>query len=266
MNHQTNLPRVVPVVDLQGGLVVRGIAGRRDEYRPIRSRLCQNPSPQHVGRALVEQLGLEEAYVADLDAIAGAPPAWKIYVELARCGLALWVDAGIASLERARQLAEFAEWGAPLQRIIVGLETLPAAEMLQPLACAIGSDRLVFSLDLKHGAPLTTIDAWRTLAPLEIAESVVAAGVQRLIVLDLALVGTGQGVATGPLCRAVRQMSPAIEITAGGGVRSVDDLGRLAAAGCDAALVASALHDGRITRDDLQTQTGRRSDEPRRSD
>ena len=26
---------VIPVLDLKGGLVVRGVAGRRDEYRPV---------------------------------------------------------------------------------------------------------------------------------------------------------------------------------------------------------------------------------------
>jgi hypothetical protein len=38
-----------------------------------------------------------------------------------------------------------------------------------------------------------------------------------------------------------------LQIVAGGGVRSAADLRSLSAAGCDAALVASALHDGRLT-------------------
>jgi phosphoribosylformimino-5-aminoimidazole carboxamide ribotide isomerase len=41
-------------------------------------------------------------------------------------------------------------------------------------------------------------------------------------------------------------------IVAGGGVRGVPDLEALANAGCDAALVASALHDGRLTPHDIR--------------
>jgi phosphoribosylformimino-5-aminoimidazole carboxamide ribotide isomerase len=74
-----------------------------------------------------------------------------------------------------------------------------------------------------------------------------------MIVLDLAQVGMGQGVGTEPLCRALRSLAPELEIIAGGGVRSLADLRSLAAAGCNAALVASALHDGRLTPQDCQT-------------
>ena len=35
-------------------------------------------------------------------------------------------------------------------------------------------------------------------------------------------------------------------------VRSIDDLRALADVGCGAALVASALHDGRVTRADIE--------------
>jgi len=50
------------------------------------------------------------------------------------------------------------------------------------------------------------------------------------------------GVPTLDLCRTLRKRCPQLEITSGGGVRSRDDLDRLAAAGCNRALVASALH------------------------
>jgi phosphoribosylformimino-5-aminoimidazole carboxamide ribotide isomerase len=61
----------------------------------------------------------------------------------------------------------------------------------------------------------------------------------------------GRGTGTLELVRRLRLSHPRLEITAGGGVRGVDDLRQLAEAGCDAALVASALHDGRITAKDV---------------
>jgi phosphoribosylformimino-5-aminoimidazole carboxamide ribotide isomerase len=56
-----------------------------------------------------------------------------------------------------------------------------------------------------------------------------------------------EGVGTESLCRQLRALDAEIEIVAGGGVRGLGDLESLAAAGCDGALVASALHDGRLT-------------------
>src|SRR4051794_13777326 len=97
---------VLPVIDLMRGLVVRGVGGRRESYEPIRSLLCDDARPASVARALAEA-GFRQTYVADLDAIAGAPPAWSTYAELIRAGLDLWVDAGISSAARAQDLADF---------------------------------------------------------------------------------------------------------------------------------------------------------------
>jgi phosphoribosylformimino-5-aminoimidazole carboxamide ribotide isomerase len=135
--------------------------------------------------------------------------------------------------------------------IVAGLESLAAHEHLSELISCLGPKTLAFSLDLKQGRPITQIDKWRDEQPIDIVRSVLASGIQRLIVLDLADVGVGEGPRTLELCREIRHEFPAIELVAGGGVRGLDDLKALAAAGCDAALVASALHDGRLTRDDL---------------
>jgi phosphoribosylformimino-5-aminoimidazole carboxamide ribotide isomerase len=86
---------------------------------------------------------------------------------------------------------------------------------------------------------------------LRIVGDVAGLGIRRLIVLDLAQVGTGQGIATLPLCQQIAARFPDMEIATGGGVSTPGDLADLARAGIDAALVASALHDGRIGRSDI---------------
>jgi phosphoribosylformimino-5-aminoimidazole carboxamide ribotide isomerase len=144
----------------------------------------------------------------------------------------------------------------------------------------LGPERITFSLDLKAGRLLGDASAWGTDAanegsvpnynsaprlrvglqcgapcgpePLEIALHAVECGVTSLIVLDLAGVGEGQGVPTIPLCRQLRAQCGDLEIITGGGVRHADDLAELAAAGVDGVLVASALHDGALSADDLQ--------------
>ena len=243
---------VVPVLDLMRGVVVRGVGGRRDEYRAIHGALCPDSNAPTVARAISNAFGCRTFYLADLDAIAGAEPSWPAYAELLDLGLDLWVDCGVDDHGRARRAAAFAAGGARLGRVIVGLESIAGLETLARSVAAIGHDRLVFSLDMKEGRLLSSSEAFREASPIEVARRAIAAGVRRMIVLDLADVGTGGGTRTLDLCRAIRASHPHIELTAGGGVRGADDLRSLAAAGCQAALVASALHDGRLTRAEIE--------------
>jgi phosphoribosylformimino-5-aminoimidazole carboxamide ribotide isomerase len=264
---------ILPVVDLMGGQVVRGIAGRRAEYRPVAGVLAADARPATVARAFVEQLGLRAAYVADLDS-SGGEPDWNAYEAIAGCGLDLWVDAGVSDVSRAGRLAEFAAAGRPLARIIVGLESLPHFDSLRDLVGAIGADRAVFSLDLNAGEPLLSeqcrqasggrqapgaiestaiANRWANAprSPVDIAAFAVSCGVRSTIVLDLARVGVGQGISTNDLCRRIHSRFPDLDLISGGGVRDRADLRALADCGCRAALVASALHDGKLSASDL---------------
>jgi phosphoribosylformimino-5-aminoimidazole carboxamide ribotide isomerase len=229
--------RVVPVLDVMGGVVVRGIGGRRSEYRPIVSRLIPSSQPLGVAEAFRELLDLNELYIADLDAIAGKPPALELFCTLRDRGFSLWVDAGLRFAVDAKPLLDVG-----VERIIAGLETLAGPDELDALG-----DCAVFSLDLKAGRPLGWgDDSW------QVASTVIERGVRRLLVLDLAQVGEGRGTGTELLCKRLTSTYPKLELTAGGGVRGIDDLHRLRDCGVSAVLVASTLHDGRLTRAEIE--------------
>ena len=232
--------RIIPVIDLMGGVVVRGVAGRRDEYRPIESRLVDSSTPEGVAGAFRDRLGLEELYLADLDAIAGGEPNWITYAALRAMGLRLMIDAGVRDIDRAQSLRQAGV------DVVVGLETLPGPQLLVEALKSLGPESVVFSLDLKQGAPLGDLTHWRGRTAEQIAEQALACGVRRMIVLDLARVGVDGGVGTEELCRRLRQDDRHLELVAGGGVRGADDLKRLEQAGVAGVLVASALHDGRL--------------------
>jgi len=236
--------RLIPVLDLQQGLVVRGIAGRRHEYRPLVSPLAADSRPVTVGRAF-QRLGLDLAYVADLDALAGATPAWDTYRNLAACGLRLWIDAGVRTPADATVWTRFAEECPAVEGIIAGLESLPDPQALAECRAVAGS-RLVFSLDLRDGQPWTSTAGWSGWTAAAIGRHAIKSGVERVIVLDVGRVGTGQGVGTEELLAELHAESPQVALVGGGGVRGPADLASLAQAGCWGALVASALHDGRI--------------------
>jgi len=237
--------RIIPVLDVQNGLVVRGVGGRRDTYRPIVSRLAPSATPAAVAGAFREHLGLSELYLADLDAIAGGTPATVLYEELIRTGGTLWVDAGVREVATARLVA-----ATGVERVVVGLETVRGPRELVR-CCDELAERVVFSLDLKGGRLLGDTSPWRGSEAMTVADQAIGLGVRRLLILDLARVGEGQGTGTEDLCLALAARYPQVELAAGGGVRGLADLCRLRACGVSAALVASALHDGTLSRPDL---------------
>jgi phosphoribosylformimino-5-aminoimidazole carboxamide ribotide isomerase len=249
--------QVIPVIDLLGGQVVRGLGGQRDLYRPIRSQIAADAQPASVARAFVEHFALNTVYVADLDAITcvldDVPPYVLPYQRIAEAGLSLWLDAGIGTPSRARLLREAVDSVSLDVHFVIGLESVAPERELTAIANELGRERTIFSLDLKQGIPLTSVPRWTAADPVQIVMNVLAAGISRLIVLDLADVGMQAGTGTLDLCRRLRrEYGAAMELTSGGGVRGRDDLAALADAGCDAALVASALHDGQLTVSDIQ--------------
>jgi len=245
--------RIIGVVDLLGGRAVHARAGQRESYAPVAtiagSRI-ESGDALAVARAYVDRLGVAELYAADLDAILGRldaarrPSQSGAVAAVAALGAPLWLDAGVSTADHARHAL-----GLGAARVIVGLETLPSYDALGEICAAVGGDRVAFSLDLRDGEPMIDTGVSGGIAPGEPAHLVAAraadAGARAVIVIDLARVGTGTGLDLGLIAR-VRAAAPRVTLLAGGGVRGLEDIVRLADAGCDGALVATALHDGRL--------------------
>jgi phosphoribosylformimino-5-aminoimidazole carboxamide ribotide isomerase len=236
--------RVIGVVDLLAGRAVHARAGRRETYQAVQSvagTTIGSGDALALARTYITRLGLPELYAADLDAIMGGAPQDTLVAAMAAVGAPLWLDAGVSSADRARHALAL---GAA--RVVVGLETLPSYDALGEICAAVDGDNVAFSLDLRDGEPVTASGG---IPPGEPAHLVATrardAGVSAVIVIDLARVGTGRGLDLDLIAR-VRATTPGLVLLAGGGVRGLDDLTRLSDAGCDGALVATALHDGRI--------------------
>ena len=241
--------RIIPVLDLKAGQAVRAQAGDRAHYQPLRSVLHPDADPIGLARACRRLFGRSRAtgelYLADLDAIAGARPAVDLYAELAALGLTLWVDAGLrAGADVVPLLA------GGVATVVAGLETLRGPSALAEIIDCAGPGRVVFSLDLRDGRPLVdTTAAWGTTVPRRLAELAIARGARRLLLLDLARVGTGRGTGTIPLLSALTATGR--EIAVGGGIAGPADLSPLKHAGASAVLIGAAMHDGRIVERDL---------------
>ena len=83
--------RVVPVIDLKGGTAVHAIRGERERYRPVGDALS-------LARTFRDALGLDELYVADLDAITGTGGNDAVIGALASEARVM-LDAGVSKPE-----------------------------------------------------------------------------------------------------------------------------------------------------------------------
>ncbi|MCH2126248.1 MAG: HisA/HisF-related TIM barrel protein [Pirellulaceae bacterium] len=247
-----NFLDVIPVLDLLGGQVVRGVGGERATYQPIVSGLCAGSKPLDIATAFVRQLCLTRQYIADLDALGGATPNWDLYRELFQSTARFMIDAGIRDAETAQEWHRFALSNASIEGVIVALESISKLSRLEKIFHQLGQRQAIFSLDMKGGKLFTgAADIWEQ-SPIDVIEQVFNIGFRRFIVLDLADVGMFGGTRVASLCQQIRTDYPEIELVSGGGLREASDLQRLADAGCDGALIASALHQGMIGAVELQ--------------
>jgi phosphoribosylformimino-5-aminoimidazole carboxamide ribotide isomerase len=248
--------RVVGVIDLKGGTAVHAVRGERERYRPVRSVIAgDDGDPLALAHAFRAELGLDELYVADLDAIsAGSGPGGAsdhgaitggdgdhaaVLRALAREARVM-VDAGVSEPERAQALLDL---GA--HRVIVGTETLSGADALDRLLAELPGGAVILSVDLREGRTLSPDPRLAGVPALDAVARLHRAGLREAIVLDLARVGTGAGPDVA-LIAEIHAAFPDLELLAGGGVRDVEDLRALDAAGAAGALVATALHAGVI--------------------
>ena len=252
--------RIIGVLDLLDGAVVHAVAGQRATYLPIASRICDSSQADQVAQALAASFDIREFYIADLNAIAGGEGNWRSIQAVAAQSDRLWLDLGIGQATKVlalrHRLSQLQRHSAAMT-LIIGLESVASQHELPRLLSALranfpaGHDTtsfsLAFSLDLRQGQPITSVPEWQRAKVITIAQEVCQLGICKFVVLDLAAVGNRSGCTTMGLCRELRNLSPELEIVTGGGIRDRADLERLAEAGCDGALVASALHSGTMS-------------------
>jgi phosphoribosylformimino-5-aminoimidazole carboxamide ribotide isomerase len=240
-----NTLKIIPVIDILSGITVHAVRGRRSEYQPLKSMLCTSTDPLDVASAF-KALGFSELYIADLDAIMGGHPNFSILKQIAdTTGLSLMVDAGIADLERAEKLLR-----SHVSKVIIGTETLPSFSFVREAVKSLGNEQVVVSLDLKGEKVLSGFELGKLGNPLDVLREIQEIGVEQIIMLDLARVGSGEGVNMPLLTEILKNRK--VTVLVGGGVRDIADLVELRTVGVFGVLVATALHSGKITLEELK--------------
>ena len=232
--------KIIPVLDVLNGIVVHAVGGKREKYYPIKSVLCASSDPLNVASTF-RSLGFDELYMADLDAILSKHVNFSLYKQIkAVTDLNLMVDAGISDLEKAQKVLE-----NEVSKIIIGTETLENLDFVKEAVKLFGKNRVIVSLDLRGGRIMSRSPYIKSRIPVELAKAFQGMNVAQIIVLDLARVGMNKGINLEIVKGILEQTQ--VEVLTGGGVRDIKDLKKLRSMGVSGVLVATALHNGRLT-------------------
>lgn len=240
--------KVIPVIDILNDVAVHALRGKRSEYKPIESILCKCTEPIEVAKAF-KASGFRELYLADLDAIIDCRTEFSVLKRIVEeTGLSLMVDAGITNMDRAQKLFQ-----TGVSKLIVGTETLHSKSFVAEAIKRFGSEGVVLSLDLKEGKVIVQPSFDGLNDPLQLLLEFREIGISQVIILDLTRVGSGEGVDMALLKKLKNALN--MEIYVGGGVRGIDDLTELQKLGISGALIATALHTGKISIAELKRES-----------
>ena len=229
--------RVVPAVDIRGGLCVNLVQGDYGQE----TIFGEDP----VAQALKwRELGAEIVHIVDLDgARAGELRVKEAILQISAVRVPVEVGGGIRSMQ---DLDATFEAGAA--RAILGTaafrdpEFLRAATRTYPGLVAVGIDARDGKVSLSAWMEDTQADA------IGFARQVEEAGACRIIYTDI----LSDGMMKGPNLQATRAVAKAvgIPVTVSGGVSSLDDIRRICTAepdGVDEVIVGRALYVGAFT-------------------
>jgi phosphoribosylformimino-5-aminoimidazole carboxamide ribotide isomerase len=237
--------KTIPVIDVLNGVTVHAVRGKRKEYLPLKTVLIDSIDPVEVAAAF-QKLGFCELYVADLDAILGKKPNLTLYSQIYnQTGLKLMVDAGVTDIQTAKDLL-----ASGVSKVIIGTETLQNIDFIKQVIQQLNAKNIVVSLDMNNCKVLTLHTFEGPTDPLKLLYEFRALGVSEFILLDLARVGSGEGVNTEFLKKALTTLKRGVYV--GGGVRNVEDLMEIKALAVSGVLLATALHTGKIAVKDLK--------------
>ena len=216
--------------------------GMRAAYRPIETPLGSAADAIAIARALLAVSEAPALYIADLDAIEGVGNHFELCRDLSSAlpQTALWIDAGFSNV------TDCAFWLPLGATLVIGTESLRFAEDWQELRATFG-ESLMLSLDF---------DAEGQRGPAALfAEP--AHWPERIIAMSLDRVGTGDGPDL-ERCAASWNAPGRDRSTPPAACATSATLKPPAEAGAGGALIATALHRGAITQNEIAAFLQRR--------
>ncbi len=225
---------IFPAIDLYEGKAVRLLKG---EYEKM---TVYSENPPEIAQDF-EKCGASHIHLVDLEgAKSGDTPNLEtIKSIIASCSLFCEVGGGIRSMETVDKYIS-----AGVDRVILGTAAVTDEEFLCKAVEKYG-DKIAVGVDIKDG--FVAIKGWTEKSEyscFEFCEKMQKIGVKTLICTDI----SKDGAMLGTNHELYKELSERfdMQITASGGVSSIDDVKRLAKLGIYGAIIGKAYYIGAI--------------------
>src|SRR5215213_3371894 len=224
---------VIPAIDLKNGSCVRLVQGRKADVT------VYDENPVEVAKQFAAA-GARMIHVVDLDgAFKGGESPNRAIVKriVSAVAVPIEVGGGVRTIDDVQQLCD-----AGVTRVVLGTVAVESPELLETLAAKFD---VCVGIDARDGIVMTRGWVSETrIEAVDLAKSVAASGIKRIIYTDI----SRDGMLTGPNVEQTVAVARAakVNVTASGGVSSLDDIKRLRDAGeplLDSVIVGKALYE-----------------------
>lgn len=226
--------QIFPAIDLRGGQVVRLYQGDYDQETVYGSDPCAyarefiDAGAQYLH--VVDLDGARDGTTANFDSIAAIAKQGGLYIE---------AGGGIRTEDRIRQYLDLG-----VGRCILGTVAVKDFAFTERMARTYG-DQIAVGVDARDG--YVAVNGWKEISRekgVDFCRRLRDAGVKTVIYTDISRDGAGQGTNL----ELYQELSgiEGLEITASGGVSSIEELRALERMGVRAAILGKALYSGRL--------------------
>ena len=230
--------QIFPAIDLSGGQVVRLYQGDYDQMTVYGADPCAVARDFIAAGAkylhVVDLDGAKDGTLANFESIAAIAKQGGLYIE---------VGGGIRSEERIQQYLDLG-----VDRCILGTIAVKDFGFTARMAQKYG-DKIAVGVDARDG--YVAINGWKELSSetgIAFCQRLADVGVKTVIYTDISRDGAEKGTNL-ELYRELANIE-GLNITASGGVSSLEELRELQTIGTHAAILGKALYTGRL---DLKT-------------
>ena len=226
---------IFPAIDIKNETCVRLYRGEMDSAEQV--------ADSYLAAAdAFKTAGAEWIHMVDLGgACAGARKNAHVFLEVAEAtGLQIEVGGGIRTME---DIEYYLSRG--IARVVLGSAAVKDPQLVRE-ACAAYGDKIAVGIDARNGFVAT--EGWVETGSvhfLELGKAMEAAGVRTIIFTDI----DRDGMLSGPALDALQQLNAAVScnIVASGGIKDIEDIRALKAAGLYGAICGRSIYKGTLS-------------------
>lgn len=226
---------ILPAIDIRGGQCVRLYKG---DFATA-EKVAEDPLATAQSFA---QAGAAWLHTVDLDgAVEGRPVNKAVFEQIVRhTPLKVEVGGGIRNMDT---IAAYLDAG--VSRVILGSAALSDPALVAEAIELYGSDAIAVGIDAREG--MVQAQGWlaaSTVHYIDLARAMTEIGVETIIFTDISRDGT----LSGPNLEQLTALQQAVggQIIASGGIRDLEDIKALRAAGLYGAICGKSLYKGTL--------------------